>query len=63
MDKTVKLKQIISFIEELSEQEFADLRDWILERDWERWDRQIEKDSKAGRLDFLVEEALKEKGA
>jgi len=34
------------------------------EQDWERWDREIEEDSRAGRLDFLVEEALdaKQKG-
>ena len=47
--------------ESLSEQEFAKLRDWITERDWEKWDRQIEKDSKDGKLDFLVAEAINAK--
>jgi len=47
--------------ESLSEQEFAKLRDWITERDWEKWDRQIEKDSKDGKLDFLVTEAINAK--
>ena len=37
------------------------LRDWFAERDWERWDKQIEKDSEAGKLDFLIKEALNEK--
>ena len=28
---------------------------------WEKWDRQIEKDAESGNLDFLIEEALSEK--
>ena len=31
-----RIEQIISSIESLSEQEFAKLRDWIIEGDWER---------------------------
>jgi hypothetical protein len=27
-------------------------------RDWERWDKEIESDSEAGKLDFLVREGL-----
>ncbi len=57
----MRLEQIIFSIESLSNHEFARLRDWIIERDWEKWDRQIEEDSKTGKLDFLTEEALKEK--
>ncbi len=56
-----KVEQVIISIESLSEQEFARLRDWIIERDWERWDSQIERDSEAGKLDFLIGEALNEK--
>lgn len=37
------------------------LHDWFSERDWEEWDREIERDSAAGKLDFLVEEAVDEK--
>ena len=47
----------------LSDAEFAELRSWLLDEDWERWDRQIEEDVKAGRLDFLraeVEQAKRE---
>ncbi len=40
-------------IEELTESDYAALREWLLERDWEKWDREIEADSKAGRLNFL----------
>ena len=40
------------------------LRQWLSESDWENWDRQIEADSKSGKLDFLIAEAFeaKEKG-
>ena len=30
-------------------------------KDREKWDRQIEADSKSGKLDFLIAEALEEK--
>ena len=56
-----KVEEILASIESLSKEEFAYLRDWFYERDWERWDRQIEQDSESGKLDFLVKEALVEK--
>ena len=34
------------------------MRRWFSERDWEKWDRQIEADSESGKLDFLIKEAL-----
>ncbi len=39
------------------EAEYAELRKWFSEVDWERWDQQIEADSEAGKLDFLITEA------
>lgn len=48
-------------IESLPEEEFIELREWFSEKDWEKWDRQIERDSESGKLDFLIEEALEEK--
>ena len=45
-------------IERLPSEEFTELVRWLSEKDWERWDREIEADSKAGKLDFLVHEAL-----
>jgi hypothetical protein len=33
----------------------------LSEKDWERWDKEIEADSQSGRLDFLVREAREEK--
>ena len=42
----------------LSKAEYAELFRWLLDRDWEEWDREIEADSAAGKLDFLAVEAL-----
>jgi hypothetical protein len=38
--------------------------EWIIERDCQNWDRRVERDSAAGKLDFLREEveAAKQKG-
>jgi len=55
------VEEILSSIETLSREEFARLREWFYERDWARWDREIEENSKSGKLDFLVKEALVEK--
>ena len=47
-------------IERLDDDAFGRLRDWLIEYDHRRWDRQIETDSGAGKLDSLVQEALAE---
>ncbi|WP_419927005.1 hypothetical protein [Candidatus Poriferisocius sp.] len=41
----------------LPEVEFAQLREWVSELDWEKWDKQIQADSDEGALDFLIHEA------
>ncbi len=56
-----KLQKIQAEIESLSQEEYGHLRTWFLERDWNRWDKEIEADSQSGKLDFLVKEALEEK--
>jgi hypothetical protein len=43
----------------LSEDELAELRDWLLDEDWKAWDAQLERDDQAGRLDALAEAALR----
>jgi hypothetical protein len=48
-------------VEALPEDEYRQFRSWFLERDWEKWDRQLEADVQAGKLDFLIEEALEGK--
>ncbi|MFY9268189.1 MAG: hypothetical protein WAO55_00400 [Candidatus Manganitrophaceae bacterium] len=56
-----KVEKIQAAIESLAEEEYARLRQWFSERDWEKWDRQIEADSGSGKLDFLIKEARDEK--
>jgi hypothetical protein len=47
-------------IKQLDNQAFAKLRNWFIEYEHARWDRQIAADSEAGKLDFLVAEAMAE---
>ena len=55
------VEAIQSAIVSLTPEEYARLRAWFMERDWERWDQQIEADAHAGKLDFLLAEAMAEK--
>ena len=45
----------------LSEAEYTELRRWLLDEDWERWEREFEEDVLAGKLDALAAEALEAK--
>jgi hypothetical protein len=45
----------------LQDNDYAQLRQWFSELDWEKWDREIESDSEAGRFGSLVAEALEAK--
>jgi hypothetical protein len=56
-----RVEAIQSAIVSLSPEEYADLRQWFAERDWEQWDKQIEEDAASGKLDFLIAEAMAEK--
>ncbi len=47
-------------IAELDDDSFAKLREWFIEFDQARWDKQLESDSNAGKLDFLINAALAE---
>jgi hypothetical protein len=58
-----KVEHIEHQISELSREEFAELRNWVLERDWSAWDAQIEADARAAKLDKLLEEAQVDHGA
>jgi hypothetical protein len=55
-----KIEKLEQQIRDLSEEELAELRRWFAEFDAEVWDRQIEADSKAGKLDRLAEKALRD---
>ena len=56
-----KVDEIKAAIEALPQEDYAQLRRWFSEKEWEEWDQQIDADSKSGKLDFLVKEALDEK--
>jgi len=55
------VEAIQSAIASLAPEEYARLREWFIERDWEQWDKQIEADAQSGKLDFLIAEAMAEK--
>lgn len=60
-----KIDQLKIEIEQLPEEQFSELVRWLSEKDWARWDREIEADSRTDKLDFLVREAedAKSKGS
>jgi hypothetical protein len=57
------LENIERQIEALSPEELIQFRAWFLEYDWAAWDRQLEKDVQAGKLDRLVQEARRDHAA
>lgn len=56
----IQVETIEQYIEELDDNSFSKLRDWFIELEQKRWDKKIEKDSNAGKLDFLINAALTE---
>lgn len=56
-----KINELRAAIEALTEEEYTQLRRWFSEKDWGKWDRQIELDSESGKSDFLIREAFDEK--
>ena len=42
----------------LSSEELAELRTWLVERDDDVWDREIERDAVSGKLDGLFARSL-----
>jgi hypothetical protein len=55
-----KVEQIEREIQGLAPTELGAFRKWFLEFDAEAWDRQIEEDARAGKLEQLAAQALKE---
>jgi len=54
------VKSIEKAIEALPPSELAEFRRWFAEFDAAAWDRQIEQDAAAGKLDQLAAEALED---
>ena len=54
------VEEIESAILKLSPKELGQLAEWVLNLGEQNWDKQIERDARAGKLDFLANEALAE---
>jgi hypothetical protein len=55
------VEEIEAAVARLSTSELAAFRRWYTEFDAELWDRQLDADVAAGRLDWLVEETLRDR--
>jgi hypothetical protein len=58
-----KIEELEQKVQALSPEELARFREWFLEFDWAAWDRQLERDVRAGKLDALAEKALRDHAA
>jgi len=56
-----KIEEIKRATETLSDEECSLIVEWLLEREWRKWDEQIKKDQAQGKLKFLFEEVREEK--
>jgi len=54
------VQDIEAAVSKLSREELAAFRTWFAEFDAEAWDRQFDEDVRAGRLDSLADEALRD---
>jgi hypothetical protein len=54
------LEQIEAAILTLAPNEFQQLRKWLFDLDYERWDEQLEQNVADGKLEALAEEAIAE---
>ena len=59
----MSLTEIKSAVRQLPPKDLAELAAFILEQDNAAWDKQIEQDAESGKLDFLFEEAERERAA
>jgi len=57
------VKDIENQVKGLSSEELATFRQWFARFDAEAWDRQLEADVKAGKLDTLAQRALQDHAA
>lgn len=54
------VREIEQAIQSLSSEALAEFRNWFAEYDADAWDRQIEQDAKAGKLDAIAQVAVAE---
>ncbi len=56
----MSVKDLEKAVSSLQPSELKEFRNWFSDFDMAQWDRQIEEDSAAGRLDHLVEKAMED---
>lgn len=54
------ITEIEQAVQQLAPEELARFREWFAQYDAERWDREIEDDARAGRLENLADEAIRD---
>jgi hypothetical protein len=52
-----RVEEIKDAIDRLGPEEFQRIARWVHEREQQRWDEQLDRDSNSGKLDFLFGEA------
>jgi hypothetical protein len=52
-----RVEEIEAAIDNLQPEEYSRIVEWFRSREQERWDEQLDADAKAGKLDFLFDEA------
>ena len=57
------IEKLELLIKRLSPKELAQFREWFAEFDAHVWDRQIEADAAAGKLDRIIEESMADQRA
>jgi len=58
-----KVQELERQVEQLSARELVSFREWFAQFDAAAWDRQIEADSRSGKLDALAEKAKRDHAA
>ena len=53
-----KVEKLENEVQQLNPDELAAFREWFRRYDSDEWDKEIERDVSAGRLDKLAEEAI-----
>ena len=54
------IEKLELLVKSLSPEDLAKFREWFAEFDAQIWDRQIESDAAAGKLDRLIDESMAE---
>ena len=52
------IEEMKSAIKSLYETDYVRFKQWFIDRDWAKWDKQVKEDSQSGKLDFLISEAI-----